>query len=549
MHHRRLWCWSNAAECPPKCSLNVRVTDPQAGRPLAEPAPPTIRLIASFANRHSPCKGRGRETAVGHFTSTVADRSKAPMRPPCILLGVKPFSLAAMQEAGHFKTTTQSIASAQRPAGPTVVVLQSLHPDWGRRSPMTLDRLLIGRGEECAIRIAYNEVSRRHAEFRWQAEKLFVADVGSTNGVYLNGNRVSEAEVGVGALLRFGQYLGIVAELPLLELQQGHPPVEIADAGLLIGPLLNLALDPLRRVAGSDLSIVIEGETGTGKEKVARAVHYWSGRTGPFVAINCAAIPENLVEAELFGYRRGAFTGAERASSGYFRAAQAGTLLLDEVIDLPLSAQAKLLRVLEEREITPIGETRPVPFDVRVVAAAQKSLLQAVHEGQFRGDLYARLAGLCVRLPPLRERVIEIPFLFRKLLQAHSNNVVRPCDVRLLEALCLHEWPFNVRELDLVVRRLVALNPAVESLELRHLPDMLEVSSPRNSVAKDPPRDNAPAPRSEMDLFLEGLQLHAGNMARAAIHAGISRPRAYRLIHEHPEINPDEYRHAKRRPR
>ena len=473
------------------------------------------------------------------------------MRPPCIILGVNPFSLASMTEGGHLKTTTQSVTSALGPSRPNVVVLQQLFPEWGRRSPITLERLVVGRGEECAVRITSNEVSRRHAEFRWVDEKLFVADVGSTNGVYLNGNRIAEAEVGVGSLLRFGQYLGVLAEIPLSEFKEGNPPVEIADAGLLIGPVLNIALDPLRRIAGSNLSIIIEGETGTGKEKVARAVHYWSGRTGPFVAINCAAIPENLVEAELFGYRKGAFTGAERASPGYFRSAQSGTLLLDEIVDLPPAAQAKLLRVLEEREIIPIGETRPVPLDVRVLAAAQTSLLQAVQDRRFRGDLYARLAGMSVRLPPLRERVVEIPSLFRRLLQEHSNNnATHHYDVRLLEALCLHAWPFNVRELDLTVRRLVALHPTVEQLELKHLPNMLELSPSGKGVdagaALGPENRTETPKRSELDLFLEGLRLHTGNMAKAAVHAGISRPRGYRLIHEHPEINPDDYRAAKR---
>ena len=179
-------------------------------------------------------------------------------------------------------------------------------------------------------------------------------------------------------------------------------PFEEIGPGLWGGGALQAALAPLRQAAASDLPIVLEGETGCGKEVVTRTLHRWSGRSGPLVAVNCAALPEGLAEGELFGYRRGAFTGAERASVGYFRGADAGTLLLDEVSDLPLVLQAKLLRVLEERAVQPLGETRPVPIDVRVVVAGQQPLMEVMRAGRFRADLLARLDGLTVRLPPLR---------------------------------------------------------------------------------------------------------------------------------------------------
>src|SRR5262249_14740392 len=148
--------------------------------------------------------------------------------------------------------------------------------------------------------------------------------------------------------------------------------------GLWGGAALEAAMEPLRRAAASDLPVVLEGETGTGKEVVARTLHGWSGRPGQMLAVNCAALPEGLAEAELFGYRRGAFTGADRASPGFFRSAESGTLLLDEVSDLPLPIQAKLLRVLEQREVQPLGEVRPLPVDVRLVVAGQQSLAKAV---------------------------------------------------------------------------------------------------------------------------------------------------------------------------
>lgn len=218
---------------------------------------------------------------------------------------------------------------------------------------------------------------------------------------------------------------------------------------------------------------MILGETGTGKEGVAHAMHEWSARKGPFVAVNCAALVPTLAEAELFGYRRGAFTGAERASSGFFRAAQGGTLLLDEVTDLPESVQAKLLRALEQREISPLGESVPVRIDVRVLAGTQIPLAKMVEERRFRGDLCARLDGLTIRLPPLRERKQEIPYLFTHFLRLHSGG--RPPDVepRLVEQLCLYDWPFNVRELDLLARRLLVLHGHEELLRRSHLPEQI----------------------------------------------------------------------------
>src|SRR6185369_13336340 len=244
--------------------------------------------------------------------------------------------------------------------------------------------------------------------------------------------------------------------------------------GVFGGQRLRDVLAPIELAAHSDLPIVLEGQTGTGKELVARAIHDWSGRAGPFVAVNCAALPEALAEGELFGYRRGAFTGAEQASLGHFRAAQGGTLLLDEVCDLPLSLQAKLLRVLEEREFQPLGEAKPSKLDVRVLAAAQGSLSQAVERGQFRPDLLARLEGLTATLPPLRERRAEIPYLFTRLLVTGSGSRPPEVEARLVERLCLYDWPFNVRELALLVKRLLVLHGAEPILKVQHLPERFQ---------------------------------------------------------------------------
>ena len=253
--------------------------------------------------------------------------------------------------------------------------------------------------------------------------------------------------------------------------------------GYWAGPTLLAALEPARLVAASNLPIVVQAETGSGKEGAARAIAAWSGRTGPFVAVNCAALPEAMAEGELFGYRRGAFSGAERAHAGFLRAAEGGTLLLDEIAELSLPIQAKLLRAVEQREVVPLGESTPVAIDVRFLAAAQSPLPQAVEEKRFRGDLLARLDGLTVRLPALRERVEEIPFLFAKLVEQHCGSAAPPrLDPLLVERLCAHDWPFNVRELALLVRRLLALHPGAAVLDRGML------------AAKAPPEANLAAP-------------------------------------------------------
>ncbi|HYP89343.1 MAG TPA: sigma 54-interacting transcriptional regulator, partial [Polyangiaceae bacterium] len=283
-----------------------------------------------------------------------------------------------------------------------------------------------------------------------------------------------------------------------------------------------------------------EGETGTGKEAVSRAIHDWSGRTGPFVAVNCAALPQALAEGELFGYRRGAFTGAEQASAGYFRAAQHGTLLLDEVCELPLALQAKLLRVIEQREVHPLGEVKPVKLDVRVLAAAQEPLAQAVAQSRFRADLFARLDGLSVRLPPLRERRAEIPYLFTRLLVEGSSARTPTPDVRLVERLCLYDWPFNVRELGLLVKRLLVLHGAEPKLTLQQLPERFRAE--RAATPSAPSRALPTAELPELAELLEALRASSGNVARAAQALGISRQRAYRMMQGRADVDLDALR-------
>jgi transcriptional regulator with PAS, ATPase and Fis domain len=281
-------------------------------------------------------------------------------------------------------------------------------------------------------------------------------------------------------------------------------------------------------VAKATLACIITGESGSGKERVARYVHENSGRNGMFVAVNCAAIPESLAESELFGYRRGAFTGADVDRPGAFQQAHRGTLLLDEIADLSLPVQAKLLRALEEGAVRPLGASKLVDVDVRVLAASPTSLERLVDEGRFRGDLYARLDGVTLRVPPLRERQEEILPLFSRAFAARAGGGPRLCP-EAAEALLVYSWPFNVRELNQVAHRMAVLHGHLPRLTREHLPDQLVrqvLHNPRADAHQSP----ADAQREQLRCLDQALMQNDGNLSRAAKALGISRGRAYRLL-------------------
>jgi len=278
----------------------------------------------------------------------------------------------------------------------------------------------------------------------------------------------------------------------------------------------------IRRVAPSEATVLVEGESGTGKELVARAIHELSERaSGPFVAVNCAAIPHDLLESELFGHRRGAFTGAVRDRVGKFEQAHGGTLFLDEVGELPLDLQPKLLRALQEREVEPVGgEARSV--DVRLVAATNRSLEKAMREGAFREDLYYRLAVVPVSLPPLRQRREDIPVLLRHFLAVHDADGIEITDA-LLGKLTAYAWPGNVRELQNVIERLLVMRSG-NRLEASDLPETLLTDSPQSSsrVVNLPP-GGYPLARLEDEVVREALQRCDWNQTRAAAFLDIPR--------------------------
>jgi two-component system response regulator FlrC len=288
-------------------------------------------------------------------------------------------------------------------------------------------------------------------------------------------------------------------------------------------------LDFVRRIAMSEASVLILGETGTGKEGIARALHACSPRAGgPFVAVNCAALPETMLEAILFGHRKGSFTGAGQEGEGLFRAANGGTLLLDEVADLPLALQAKLLRALQEREVLPVGAVKAESVDVRVVACANRDLAGEVAEGRFRADLYWRLNVVPVALAPLRQRRLDVRAIAAALLLRHYRPgapFAFPTPAAL-DLLLRHSWPGNVRELDNVIQRALLLRTGAR-LEA----DALAIDPVRCAAGEGGVRPLAAAARSaEAEVIREALAETGGHRSRAAERLGISeRTLRYRL--------------------
>jgi two-component system NtrC family response regulator len=286
-------------------------------------------------------------------------------------------------------------------------------------------------------------------------------------------------------------------------------------------------LDQAARVAQHDTTVLVHGETGTGKELLARAIHHNSRRTNkPFITINCGAIPRDLVEAELFGYARGAFTGAYTSRPGRIEQADEGTLFLDEIGELPLEAQVKLLRVLQQGEITRIGATETTRVNVRVLAATHRNLQAMIEDGTFREDLYYRLAVVPLFLPPLRERKEDIPelveYLFQKAKERHSIS-----DVQLARSIVAHlvayRWPGNVRELENVLERLLVLN-SHKSIGEDDLPEEIRRGQPDlSSFRLDLPDEGISLESVERELILRALERFKGNQTHAAKYLDISR--------------------------
>jgi transcriptional regulator with GAF, ATPase, and Fis domain len=337
-----------------------------------------------------------------------------------------------------------------------VVVIEG--PDAGREfelDPAAPSRILLGTSEVCDVRLTDPTVSRRHAALETAGQRYRVTDLGSTNGTFIDGVAVVVAYVRGGEVARCGS----TALRLEVDAEPARPALSNATRfGSTVGASVAMRrLYPLcERLARSRVAVVIEGETGTGKEVLAESLHEVAGGSGPFVVFDCTTVSPNLVEAELFGHERGAFTGAALARPGVFEEADGGTLLIDEIGDLDLPLQAKLLRALDRGEVRRVGASKWSKVDVRVIAATRRDLDRAVAQGRFRDDLFHRLAVARVELPPLRERDGDVALLARQFaveMGASADEVEAEIEKRFSD----YEWPGNVRELRNAVARYVAL--------------------------------------------------------------------------------------------
>ncbi len=379
-------------------------------------------------------------------------------------------------------------ASPDNPKGTRAGLVLLYAPDWPRFAPAYLlseRELTIGRDPACGICVPEGAVSRQHARIHFEGGAWVIRDLGSRNGTLVDGQFVTELvledlhEIRVGdAIFKFvaggAESFGKVRiDGTNLDDATGVGAVR-SVTGIVGGHQIRTLLRALHRVAKSEISVVVLGESGTGKELFARELHTASGRRGSFQAVNCAAIPGSLLESELFGYKRGAFSGADRDKVGIVKAADGGTLFLDEIGDMPLDAQAKLLRVLQSKEIIPVGATGPERVDVRVVCATHRNLAILQKEGRFRGDLFARLNEYSLALPPLRERKEDIYSLVAGLLLRHGRPSMK-VSFPFMTGLLHYDWPFNVRELEAALKRAVALVEG-DLLDAEHLPDTIKIA-------------------------------------------------------------------------
>ena len=446
----------------------------------------------------------------------------------------------------------------------------------------------VGRDGDNVIRIDDASVSRHHLELHATEDGAFVVDLDSSNGTLLvRGNAAADEELGPGTAhrlpphqpvpLRLGQSVRVGPALIVLQTKTrtsqsqlgarrvGAPP-------LLVDPEMKRVYELLCRAAQSEVSVLIFGETGVGKEMMAEAVHSRSRRAHrPYLQLNCAALPETLLESELFGHEKGAFTGAHVTKIGLLESTEGGTVFLDEIGELALGTQAKLLRVLEERTLLRVGGTKPRRISVRFVTATNRDLVLESREGRFRSDLYYRISGLTVRIPPLRQRRSEIEPLARHFLRAFSQAVEQPepeLGEAVLERLQTYDWPGNVRELRNVIERAaliagrdpirpehVTLDPPMSSRRRSLPPDAqtqvisrpplssgsrssrsLAPQSARPSRSARSRRSSAPvservsalpadpaAQESERQRLITALDACAGNQTRAAEMLGMSR--------------------------
>jgi DNA-binding NtrC family response regulator len=439
-------------------------------------------------------------------------------------------------------TTVATIHSEALPGGGPqrcqLVVVDG--PDAGRAAAIGEAGVVVGTGDDCGLVLTDDRVSRRHMEVVPDAEadrRVFVVrDLESKNGTLYEGSLVGEARVGAGATLKLGR--------SFVRIQPQVQPLEVAPSqarrfGELVAESLAMreVFAVLELAAGSDATVLLEGETGTGKELAARAIHeHGSRRKGPFVAVDCGALPENLLESELFGHVRGAFTGASQARAGAFARAHGGTLFLDELGGISPAVQARLLRVVEERKVRPVGADAERDVDLRLIAAARVDLAARVAEGEFRSDLFYRLSVVRVVLPPLRARREDIGAIVKEIMRRRGLDAGAVSGPNL-DRLLAHAWLGNVRELRNAIDRAIALSPGARSFaELRV--SLTPAAGGDDPLAVRTDLAYADAKQAVLTAFearylRDVLARCEGNISAASRESGIDRKHLRALLRRH----------------
>ena len=410
-----------------------------------------------------------------------------------------------------------------------------------------VEQVLIGRGDvrratrrnhpvsTLDVRIPGRAISAAHARLIRMGYSWAVEDLGSTNGTFVDGERVVRAVLGPDSLVEVGHtFLRIRSFALSSDASNDVDGSDDLQGHGTLDDVFSAELERSSRLVEGGMPALLVGESGTGKEVLARKLHASGGRAGPFVAVNCGALPVPLVESQLFGHVKGAFSGAVRAEPGFVRAAQGGTLFLDEIADLPRPSQASLLRVLQEREVVPVGATHPVAVDIRLLAATHQSLEGLVEGGGFRQDLYARVAGCVLEIPALRERADDVGILVAALLDkiapAKAKAIAFAPDVG--RALLSYAWPLNVRELERCLATCIVLARDETTIRAPHLPPniaaVLSPSSPRPRTTRF-----SSGPLSERDErlridLLARLSEYQGNVTDVARAMGKPRTQIHR---------------------
>jgi len=430
------------------------------------------------------------------------------------------------------------------------------------RLRLDVTQVTIGRGTQRAwtrskagvlkIELADSWISSSHARLvRGEAAGAWLLeDTGSKNGTSVNGVRVEQVTaLRDGDVIEIGNTMAVFRALN----HHGTPCDDVASPSALPALPCTLhapwssALSMALRAGRSATPILVLGETGTGKEVLARAIHIASGRSGAFVPVNCGAIVKTLVESELFGTRKGAFSGATEDRLGLVRSAEGGTLFLDEIAELPESSQVALLRVLQERMVLPVGATRAVPIDLRVVAATHEDLAARVAQGRFRADLYSRIVGHVARMPRLRDRIEDVGLLVAELLPRLAGE--RAASVvfarTAARALFAYDWPYNVRELEQALNASLAIASG-DQIDLTHLPEAVRAHptakvSPEPELGAQTSQDDRA--HAERQRIVAALAACAGNQTRAAKALGISRATLVNKLSIHRLARPQSISH------